>query len=1094
MQRRQFAKWMLLALVSVLPGRAQRIFGDILGSVTDPTGAVLRDAKITLRNLDTGRALTTTTGEDGTYAFVELTPGRYDLTAEQQGFEQKVVSNIKLSADQRVRVDFAMTVGAVSTVVQVEGGAAELVQTETHELSEVVENRRVQELPVNGRSYLSLALTTPGVILGGSQGLKSNTSTFTVRNNQSIWVSGQRESSVNYIIDGIETRNNRWANVSFRPSIDMISEFKIERNAYGGEIGIDGGTVVNITTKAGTNQFHGSAFEFLRNTDLNARNFFDRERAPFQDNDFGAIIGGPVVRNKLFFFGSYEGDRSRQGQTLQGLFPSPAQFQGNLADDSTGTGIFPTSSSICQSNPRRCKDILDPNTRLPFPGNVVPASRISTFAQRYAQYLPAANALERLPLGINRLVNPPITSSWNQWSIRIDHNISSKDSVFYRYIWVNEPFFQPAINPGGGLNVPLEGRNFVSGWTRSISPQLVNTLHAGWNKGNWRRTAEFIDPNKGSTTNFSKELGLLNTSTSPFQWSVPGVSLVGFTFLGASFSSLGDTDQNYQINDTLIYTRGKHNMRFGGEYRRQKYLGITASGGPQLTFNGNYSGSSIGDYLLGLPSQAGYSQGDGTGDFRLNLHAYYFSDSYKIRPNLTMNIGLGWEYKSPPREIDNKMAIFDFSALRYLIGGKDFTGSPIDAFHRGFKPQLGFAWQPFGAGGPVIRAGFGIYWESQKANDYEGLYLNAPFVYPATYTSPGATPTLSTATLFPPLDPNGPIPIDVEIQTRFMHEKPPYSPEWNFTVQQRFANDWMAQVAYEGSSMIRGGSFNQANPGAIDPTGTIPLQQRRLYRQFGNINLNTTMNHGYYHAGTASLKKRFSRGVSVDMHYTLAHAIDNGTNEINNSDFPLIGRKLERGPSDVDIRHRYVASYIYELPVGKGRRFLNRSGVTDAVLGGWQASGITTFMSGPPDKVVLPGNWLNIGTRVSGRPNCVSDPNQSRFSDHVRSNGLIYFDTAAFQLPPLFTPGNCGRNILRSPGVNNFDVSFQKNSRVTERFSLQTRAEFFNIWNHAQWQIFSGRSGGGYTFGQPGFGNATFGRVTAARDPRIIQVAMKLLF
>lgn len=571
------------------PGFAQRIFGDILGSVTDPSGAPVRDAKITLLNLDTGRALTASADPDGSYSFVELTPGRYKVTAEQQGFEQKAVSNVRLSADQKIRVDIPLTVGAVSTVVQVEGAAGELVQTETHELSEVVENRRVQELPVNGRSYLSLTATTPGVILGGSQGLKSNTSNFTVRNNQSIWVSGQRESSVNYIIDGIETRNNRWANVSFRPSIDMISEFKIERNSYGGEIGIDGGTVVNITTKGGSNQLHGSAFEFFRNDALNARNFFDRTKAPFRDNNFGGVIGGPVIRNKVFFFTSYEGDRSQLGQTLQGLFPSAAQLQGNLADDSNGTGIFALNSSFCQNSPgnRKCKDIVDPASKAPYPGNVIPASRIANFSRGYAQYLPPANALDRVPFGINRVVNPPITSNWNQWSVRIDHNISSRDTVFYRYIWVNEPFFQPAIAPGGGLNVPLKGRNFVAGWTRIVSPQLVNTLHAGWNSGNWRRTAEFIDPNNGSTTNFSQVLGLKNTSTSPFQWSVPGVTMVGFSFLGASFSSLGDTDQNYQFNDTLIYTRGKHNMRFGGEYRRQKYFGITASGGPQITFNGN---------------------------------------------------------------------------------------------------------------------------------------------------------------------------------------------------------------------------------------------------------------------------------------------------------------------------------------------------------------------------------------------------------------------------------------------------------------------------------------------------------------------------
>jgi hypothetical protein len=359
-----------LALANILasPGFAQRIFGDMLGSVTDPSGAAVREAKVTLHNLDTGRTLTATTAQDGSYSFVELTPGRYEVTAEHEGFETKVISNVKLSADQRVRVDISIPVGAVSTVVQVQASGGELVQTETHELSEVVESRRVEDLPVNGRSYLSLTVTTPGVILGGTQGIKSNTSNWTLRNNQSIWVSGQRESSINYMIDGIETRNNRWANVSFRPSIDMISEFKLERSAYGGEIGLDGGVIVNITTKGGTNEFHGSAFEFLRNNDLNARNYFDKSVAPLQDNDFGGVIGGPIIKNKLFFFGSYEGDRSNKGQTLQGLFPSQAQLQGNLADNSAGTGIFPTNSSFCQSNPtsNQCKAIMDPDSGAPF--------------------------------------------------------------------------------------------------------------------------------------------------------------------------------------------------------------------------------------------------------------------------------------------------------------------------------------------------------------------------------------------------------------------------------------------------------------------------------------------------------------------------------------------------------------------------------------------------------------------------------------------------------------------------------------------------------------------------------------------------------
>jgi hypothetical protein len=803
-------------------------------------------------------------------------------------------------------------------------------------------------------------------------------------------VSGQRESSVNYVMDGIETRNSRWAMVSFRASIDMISEFRIERNAYGGEIGVDGGTIVNITTKGGTNQLHGTAFAFLKNNDLDARNFFDKQRAPLRENDFGVVAGGPVKKDKLFFFASYEGDRNRQGQTLQGLHSSQAQLQGNLADDSNGTGIFPTTSAFCVSNPtsKECKNIGDPTTKVSFSGNIIPANRISYFALKFAQFVPPANALDPVPLSVNRLANSSIVSDWNQWSIRADHNISSRDSAFYRYIWVCKPFFQPGINPGGGSNNPLAGQYFSAGWTRILSPELV--------------------------------------------------------------------------------------------------------GSPQLTFGGNFIGSSLGDFLLGIPSAASGFQSVGTSNWRQNLYAFYTSDSYNVLPNLTLNFGIGWEYKSPIREINNEMAIFDFQTLKLLLAGKDFHGSPVDPFYSGYKPQFGLAWRPFDSN-TVIRSGLGIYYESEKSNDLtQGISQNPPFIFKPNFTA-GSIPTLSTNTLFPPIDVNVPIPVTVELSTRLKHEKPPYAPGWNFTVEHQFAKDWLLQVAYEGASLNRGGTYEQGNPASYDPTGTIPIQARRLYPAIGDIKIATTGGRGYYHGGTLSGKKRFSIGFSLDAHYTLARSIDDSTNEIDNRDFPLIGRKLDQGPSDVDIRQILVASYIYELPIGKGRRYLNTGGVTNALLGGWLISGITSFMSGPPDKVVLPGNWLNTGTRIFARPNCLADSNDSHFSDNVRSNGLLYFNTAAFQLPALFTPCNCGRNVLRSPGINNWDTSLQKVNRINERFSLQTHVELFNVWNRAQWQIFSSRSGGGYTYGQPGFGNASFRRITAARDPRVIQLAVKLM-
>lgn len=1070
------------------PASAQRITGSIVGIVTDTTGAVVPEAKVTLLSLDTGREMGTTSAPDGTYTFAQLLPGRYSVRVERQGFERKIVTDIKLSADQTARVDLTLSVGAVTTTVEVSAGGAALLQTQTSELAQVVENRKIRELPLNGRNFVQLGATTAGVI-GGDQ-LISNVENWSGRSGISLWIGGQREINAGYIVDGIETRNDRFGAAGVRPAIDMIEEFKVDRNSQGSEFGNDSTAVVQVTTKSGTNEFHGTAWEFLRNDKLDARNFFDRQKLPLRFNQFGGAVGGPILKNKLFFFGGYEGFRERRGNTLKGLFPSKAQLQGNLADDSAGTGVFPTNSPFCQSNPgsKKCKNIVDPFTGQPFPGNVIPSGGFSNFGKAAALFFPDTNNLSELPL-FNRIIGPSTVHDFSQFLVRLDQNLSSKDTIFYRYIWYDSPQVTPGLTFLGGKSQPEKAQNFVLGWTRSIKPNLVSSFHGGYN-----RTSEFFQPEGGgpNAKDFSKDVfGLKNTTTNPLDFGIPTVGIVGFSGIGAVGLVIGEIQQAFEFTDNLNYTRGKHNIGFGGQFRRFRYFSFTDSPGhPSLTFTGQFTGSSVGDLLLGIPVSAQEGLGDSSQNIRVSFLSGYVSDSYRVRPNLTLNFGLRYEYRTPPTEINNRQAVFDIPQRKFLLACKDIRCSIIKAQYNNFSPRFGFAYMPFGSNRTVIRGGLGMSWAFQEANEYQFLVLTPPFRSALALVSSGTTPTLFADTVFPP--------VDISAQgnsfpfSRDPNERRPYVMQWNLAVQREFRSNWALEFSYEGNSSVRNGTYGQINAARVDPTGTIPFVQRVPIPGLTGLLIATTNGHGSYHAGAISVKKRFSEGMSFLANYTYGRSIDDSSSELNFTYRPEFGRRDMRGPSDFDIHHRLVMSYVYELPVGKGKRFLDKGGVTDAVLGGWEVTGITTFMTGPPGVVHVPGDWALRGPLAFTRPDCVSNPNQSSIRDKVRSNGLLYFDPTGFRLPAPFTLGNCGRNVLRSAGINNWDMSFDKTFHVTEALSLQGRFEFFNIWNNAQWMPFVG--GGALTFGQPGFGNPTFGRVTSARRPREIQLGLKVIF
>jgi hypothetical protein len=964
------------------------------------------------------------------------------------------------------------------------------VQTETSELAQVVDSRKIQELPLNGRNYLQLGITTPGVIVGLTILDESAGYVGRVAN---LWVSGQRVIQTGYSVDGIETRNDRFGIAAFRPSIDMIEEFKLDRNAFGVTFGNDSSAEVNLTTKAGGNDFHGTAYEFLRNNVLDSRNYFDTNIPPFRQNDFGGSFGGRLIKNKLFFFGTYEGFRQHQGNTLYGLVPSPGQLQGNLADNSGGTGYFPTDSSDCISNPSnpQCKNIIDPTTGQPFPDNMIPSTRISHYASIYNQYIPAPNALNKLPL-YNLEVAPSTVNNYDQWSARIDHVVSDKDTVFYRFLYDQESLLKPGLQLYSDVSLPLTARNFVVGWTRSFSPSLVNVFRGGYN-----RSFSFSS-GYGSGPGFpdlSAALGLKNTSSNPYDTGLPNTSFIGYSGFGSGTLSIGNLQQSFQFTDMFDWVRGKHTISVGGEYRRYRYWQLTDSPGkPSFSFSGNYTGSSIGDYLLGDIANATQSVGDSSQNIRVNFFALFVSDFFKATPNLTFNYGLRWDYKSPPTEINNRQAILNFKTMLIDLACHEVPCTIWNRDLTNFGPRLGFAYRPFGSTKTVIRAGFGMYWVQEEANNYQFLVLTPPFYTSETLTSTLAVPQYQIDNLFPP-PVMGTAASNVLPFTRLLNEKRPYSPEWNFTVRHQFTNDWSLEVSYQGSASVRYGSYGNYDAATtLDPTGTIPLSKRVPYPQFGGILVATSDAHGNYNAGTISLNKRFSQGLTLVANYTYAKSIDNSSEECNFTSRPAQGRIDMRGPSDFDIPQEFVLSYVYDLPIGKGKRFLaNTGGLTNAVLGNWELTGITTFMSGVPQTVDMPGDYAGLGWLDFTRASCVGNPSVASVRNNVRKNNGLYFDTSAFAAPPLYTMGNCGRNTLRDAGLNNWDASLDKTVKIGEKLAVQLRFEFFNTWNHAQW----GQFGGSYNdveYGSPGYGNPTFGYVTSARAPRNFQVGMKFIF
>jgi len=1072
----------LLVLLCGTSLSAQIVSGTLVGSVTDTTGAAAPNALITATNERTGVARSTTSDDSGAFTLPQLPPGDYRLTATLEGFKRHEVTSIVLLVNQTARVDVRLELGAINQEVQVSARAA-IVESETSSLGQVIDRERILELPLNGRNFMQLATISSGV--APAYNARSATITNqTLRSDLAVHISGGRGDSNSFLIDGVETRSSWFNSPMVLLSVDAVQEFKIDKNMFAAEYG-QGSGVVSLVSKSGGNDFHGSAFEFLRNDRLDAANFFDNyfgnKKAPFRQNQYGVTAGGAIARNKTFFFGNWEALRSRRSTTQTALVVTPAQLSGDLAG-LPSTRRDPATNALA---------IFDPVSGAPFPGARIPASRISTISRNFSKFTPQPNANIS---GRNYVTTRSRQRDDDQWGARIDHQISSKDSVFGRYTDFASSLFNPGLIPLGGSQYPYEGRNLVVQHSRVLTPRMLNVFKFGYT---WTRVFNSWEI---APTSIANEVGI-KIKQVPEEYGMPGVGLTGGYYVAAGNGiNQGGYDNLLQFSDTLSWVRGAHSLKFGADVRVIRFderLGLNNNG--TFTFDGRYTGNSVGDFLLGHPSAMNAQIGLGQGRWRSKSLNFFVADDWKITARFTLNFGLRYEYDQPWYERDRREGYFDTSLGRFVVGISQ-QESPIKReiagllykpdLQRGiwfpdrnnWAPRLGFAYRLTDL--TALRGGYGIFYSKTQGNELQFKINAPPLVFAAALAGNLNAPNLLwDRDAFPdPASPEFPVgtlsPFSVDPRDRT-----PYLQQWNLSLERSLGGALLLEVAYAGSKgtkLTERVNINQAVLPA-NPAAPTPIVARRPFPNFGDILSANWQENSNYHGLQARLEKRFSSGLSFLLGYGWSHAIDTASRGSGGSWHQNAYRlRDDRGNSDFDVRHRFTFSYVYQLPFGKGRYYLANAGrIGEMLLGGWSVNGIASFMTGNWFAVTVSGDRANVGGFPYQRANRSCDGNLAREKRSIDR----YFDTSCFQVTAPGTFGNGGRNVVEIPGLNNWDVSFSKQAAIRESVRLQFRAEFFNFFNHAQ-------------FGQQDLGVQSnfFGQIRSARDARISQLALKLLW
>lgn len=1076
------ASFLLLAVASwPLAGQATSGAATIAGSVTDASGAVVPGAKVLLRHVERGSEQHAVTNASGNYVFPDVVPGVYELQVTLEGFETYQVRSLRVEVGQRATVDVTLRVGQVSNVVTVEAGAVQL-ETTSNAIGTVVDSGRVNELPLNGRNFLQLALLAAA---SNEAAGRADAANQVGHPGRSAVIGGNKSAYNSYLINGIQVRGARLGELAVNLSIANIDEFKVQQSFFMPDEGPNP-AIVSVNTKSGTNAFHGQLFWFLRNKVLDARNFFAPGAEDLKRNQFGAAAGGPIKRDRIWFYAGYEGLREITGFVRGAYTPTQAMFNGDFRE--LGTAIH-DPLTLNQAS----------GTRAPFPNNVIPAARIHPIARELLRYyLPGASLAQRPN---NLFVHPRNTLDDDQVMARIDATVTSAHSLFGQFVSSDSPSVQEGVFPLSGAFYPNELQFGMVQHTWTLGPALVNTLRLGIS----RNVALFSNEGR-AVGDILGPLGIRNTLDTR---GVTAQGIQGYSGFGRANGDLGNLDNNYQLDDGLSWIRGNHQFRFGASIRYRRTWQQNANAGAlgslsyqrtfssqlmrnaqgQLVANPN-TGDAFADFLLGMPT-TGSTRGLPMLPYRFTQYMPYLQDTWKLRRNFTLNYGLSWFKdtipepqgfaRSWPHGFDLETGLLRFAALG------EVSPKVIKPDNNNVVPRLGLAWQI--GSKTVFRAGAGVYSSDSQLIELQFAMVGPPFNDSVDIINTGRLlpeyelgRNIFPAFVLPPIDANFARNLPAGTAPFLLNEDSPlpYVSQWNASLQRMLTGADTLEIAYMGNSAHRLQNRYDLNQCVVGPDLRCD-RATRPYPRYTSLLRADFNGNSSYNALVVKYLHRSRAGMDLRAEYTFAKALTDSWESGGSTNAQItVLRRLDKDLASFDTRHRLVLSSIWDLPFGRGRRLgAAMHPAADLLVGGWTLTAIATFQNGTP---ILMSSPDRTGSAfITHRPNRLCDGKPAHID--IRADQR-FLDPACWQTPAQGYFGNSSRNPLLSAGINNWDIGIQKFFTFAETWRLQFRTEMFNAFNHAQ-------------FGQPNANTgagANFGLIGSARAPRLIQFGLKLVF
>ncbi len=1084
---------------------AQQITGNIRGTVMDPSGAVIRGAAVKARQAETGLQRATVTDRNGNYVLLELPVGHYRLQVATKGFQEYVQDGITLNVNETASVSPRLSVGSEKEQVLVSADA-ELIQPTVTSLGKVVHQQELVDLPLNGRNFSQLGLLQPGVVpltpgiaeAGGS-----------LRGGQAYAVNGQRPESNNFLIDGANNFNGIDGGFVLKPPVDAIAEFRILTLNANAEFGNALGSTTNIITLSGTNHVHGTLWEFLRNDAVDANNYFAQTKEPLKQNQFGATAGGPIKKDKTFIFGYYEGFRNRQGETALTTVPSVKERTGDFSE------LCPEgfTGGFCNNPAHQLFNVF---ANAPYPNNQVPPGQFNSVSQNLLGFFPLPNA------GTNLFsTTQTLSNNTDQFGIKVDHYLNTRDTLTFRYMFNQLSQVDP-LSPGGasvpGFPVGEDQRaqNFVAQDTHTFSPTLIAVARFSFLRNKFL-FGEHENHQSPSSLGFQYTPSLDIASGPPF------IQVNGYSTVGDPITGPRNTYENvFDYSASLSWVRGKHELKFGGGYQHQ-YINVLQG----IATNGFFVfvpfpvTDAFASFLVGQPVVFLQGIGNFSRGIRGNNANWYVQDTYKMTSRFTINAGLRYELPQPYTEIHNRMSLFEPGKKSQVMPsaptGLLYPGDPgvpaglIPTDMKGFAPRVGIAWDPDGHGNSLVNMAYGIFYEPYYTG--QGGPLQAPISAPPYL----GTPQVSLPNFANPFNGNPPPPGTFSTPLTNLTLSPtltlPYTQDWDLNLQHSFGSDLLFEIGYVGTKGTHLPRFIEANPAVFVPgyvngqpiSNSSNADQRRLYSGctladspsscvFSSTGEIAGIANSSYNAMEASLRKRYSHGLSFLLSYTWSKTIDDvssfnitgsaakpvaGENDLAQDPFNLAA---ERGLSLFDARNRLIGSYEWALP------FWNHAeNWYQSALGGWQLDGIATLMSGTPftvfdsNDVAAQGSAPEITGFSAQRPNLVGNSNKGPRKVNA------WLNTGAFQrLDPVANAGQFGtegRNVNIGPAYSDWDFAAHKNFRITESKVLQFRTEMFDVLNRTNFRL-----------PDSDISSPTFNHILEAEAPRQVQFALKFLY